>query len=154
MSNMSGDPKAGQTDFVNRLVRIVILVIVSFLISIAAVSFAVHHMRLQFEGEFKRISDTKVEQVCDIVKRTINGDDISSDSGAAAEKYATVFNLMLADTSTENMSQESYALYAYRDGQLSVLLYNGAASEKDFAVAGRSISEWLDGSLVLSRYWS
>ncbi len=143
---MSGDPKAGQTDFVNRLVRIVILVIVSFLISIAAVSFAVHHMRLQFEGEFKRISDTKVEQVCDIVKRTINGDDISSDSGAAAEKYATVFNLMLADTSTENMSQESYALYAYRDGQLSVLLYNGAASEKDFAVAGRSISEWLDGS--------
>ena len=79
MSNSYGDPKAGQTDIVNRLVRIVILVIVSFLISIAAVSFAVHHMRLQFEGEFKRISDSKVEQVCDIVKRTINGDDISAD---------------------------------------------------------------------------
>ncbi len=146
MSNSYGDPKAGQTDIVNRLVRIVILVIVSFLISIAAVSFAVHHMRLQFEGEFKRISDSKVEQVCDIVKRTINGDDISADSGAAAQKYATVFNLMLADTSTENLSQESYALYAYKDGQLSVLLYNGAASEKDFAVAGRKVSEWLDGS--------
>ncbi len=146
MSNIHGDPKAGQTDFVNRLVRIVILVIVSFLISIAAVSFAVHHMRLQFEGEFKRISDTKVEQVCDIVKRTIDGDDISADSGAAAQKYSTVFNLMLADTSTENLSQESYALYAYKDGQLSVLLYNGAASEKDFAVAGRKVSDWLDGS--------
>ena len=146
MSNSYGDPKAGQTDIVNRLVRIVILVIVSFLISIAAVSFAVHHMRLQFEGEFKRLSDSKVEQVCDIVKRTINGDDISADSGSAAQKYATVFNLMLADTSTENLSQESYALYAYKDGQLSVLLYNGASSEKDFAVAGRKVSEWLDGS--------
>jgi hypothetical protein len=88
MSNMSGDPKAGQTDFVNRLVRIVILVIVSFLISIAAVSFAVHHMRLQFENEFKKISDTKMRQVTDIVRMSIDGDDLVSNTVNAHAKYS------------------------------------------------------------------
>lgn len=146
MADIKNDKTQVQPDVVNRLVRVVILIIVSFLISVAAVSFAVHHMRLQFEGEFKGISDTKVEQICDVVKMTVKGDDITADQGNAAQKYGAVLDLMLSDTSTENLSTESYALFAYSDGQLSLLLSQGASDASEFAVANREISEWLNGT--------
>ena len=63
------------------------------------------------------------------------GDDITADQGNAAQKYGAVLDLMLSDTSTENLSTESYALFAYSDGQLSLLLSQGASDASEFAVA-------------------
>jgi hypothetical protein len=48
MANLQNERTAERNDVAGRIVRICILVIVSFVVAIAAVSFAVHHMRLQF----------------------------------------------------------------------------------------------------------
>ena len=65
----------GKSDVFNSIVRAVILIIVSLLISFLSVSFAVHHMRLQYEEEFKSISHDKIYQVSDIVKMTVDGNE-------------------------------------------------------------------------------
>ncbi|MBO4637690.1 MAG: hypothetical protein J5685_11150 [Clostridiales bacterium] len=132
-----------RSEMLGRVIRAVILIVVSLLLSVLSVSFAVHHMRLQFEDEFKGITDTKMQQVCDIVKMTVNGDELLGDPNYAAQKYSDVFALMLADTSTNDVSSESYGLFLYSDGQLTLLLSHGADSENNFAVKGREISQWL-----------
>ena len=132
-----------QSEMLNRIVRAVILIVVSLLLSIMSVSFAVHHMRLQFEDEFKGISSRKIEQVCDLVKITVNGDEVIGDPASAASKYSDIFSLMLAETSTRSVTTESYAMFLYSDGQLSLLLSHNADSAENFAVAQRDISEWL-----------
>ena len=143
MANIQTDNSQSQTDVMSRLFRIVILIIVSFLISVAAVSFAVHHMRLQFEDEFKGISDVKINQVADIVKISVDGDELEADTGSAAQKYGMILQLMLADTSSETLSTESYGLFAYKEGRLDLLLSSGVSDVNEFAVAGRKISDWL-----------
>ena len=145
MANLRNDHVQEKGNVVDRLVRIVILTIVSFMVSIAAVSFAVHHMRLQFEGEFKSISDKKVKQVCEIAKICIDGDDFSSATVNSPLKYGSLLSLMMADTSSENLSAEGYGLFAYSDGQLSLLVSEGVGDTSEFAVANRDISTWLDG---------
>ena len=132
-----------QSDVLNRLVRAVILIIVSLLLSIISVSFAMHHMRLQFEEEYKAIADNKVKQVSEIVKMTVNGDEVIADPGVAAQKYSDVFSLMLAETSSENFTDESYAMFLYTDGKLQLLLSNNSDDPNDFEVANREISSWL-----------
>ena len=143
MANLRNDRAQERGSVVDRLVRIVILTIVSFIVSIAAVSFAVHHMRLQFEGEFKGISDKKVHQVCDIAKICIDGDDFTSATVNSPLKYGTLLSLMMADTTSENLSAEGYGLFAYKDGQLSLLVSEGVGDTSEFAVANRDISTWL-----------
>ena len=98
---------AHQAEVLNRLIRTIILIIVSLMLSVLSVSFAVHHMRLQFEEEFKTISDDKIESVCDVVRRTLDGDEIAADPQTAAVKYNEVLSLMLADVSTQSFSAES-----------------------------------------------
>lgn len=132
-----------QSDILNRLVRAVILIIVSLLLSIVSVSFAMHHMRLQFEEEYKAISDNKVKQVCEIVKMTVNGDEVIADPGVAAQKYGDVFSLMLAQTSEVNFTEESYAMFLYSEGELQLLLSNNTDNPNNFEVATREISSWL-----------
>lgn len=132
-----------RSDMLGRVIRAVILIVVSLLLSVLSVSFAVHHMRLQFEEEFKGITDTKMQQVCDIVKMTVHGDEMIADPNYAAQKYSDVFSLMLADTSSNDVSSESYGLFLYTDGQLQLLLSHGVDSEDNFAVKGREISSWL-----------
>ena len=132
-----------QSEMLSRIVRAVILIIVSLILSVVAVSFAVHHMRLQFESEFKGISDTKIQQVSDIVKMTIKGDEIIADSSSAAVKYSEVLGLMLAPTSSEKVTTASYGLFLYSEGQLTMILSHGADSEDSFAGTGRDISEWM-----------
>ena len=85
---------ANQADVVNRLIRTVILIIVSLMLSVLSVSFAVHHMRLQFEEEYKTIADTKCSSVCDVVRRTLDGDEIAANPQDAAVKYNEVLSLM------------------------------------------------------------
>lgn len=144
MSSNTKDTREYSSDVFNRAVRAVILVIVALIISVAAVSFAVHHMRLQFENEFKGISDTKINQVAELAKIGINGDDISADPSVAAEKYSHVLSLMLADVTTESLSTESYGLFSYSEGHIAPLFVQGTENAMEFSVANREISEWLD----------
>ena len=146
MANLQSERTAERNDVTGRIVRICLLIIVSFVVAIAAVSFAVHHMRLQFENEFKRISDTKMRQVTDVVRMSIDGDDLTSDTVNAPAKYLAVLDLMLVDTTKENLSAEGYGLFGYSQGQLSLLLSHGVNDPSEFAVAGRDISEWLGSS--------
>ena len=142
-----------QSDVINRFIRAVILIVVSLLLSIVAVSFAMHHMRLQFEEEIKSVSDKKVVQICDIVKMTVHGDEIIADPGIAAQKYSEVFNLMLSDTSSVSRTTETYAMFLYSDGGLSMLLSKNSSSPDEFAVSRKDISEWLsadNSSTVIS----
>ena len=143
MANLQSERTAEHNDVAGRIVRICILIIVSFVVAIAAVSFAVHHMRLQFEDEFKKISDTKMNQVTDIVRMTIDGDDLTSNTVNAPAKYGALLDLLLVDTSKENLSAEGYGLFSVSNGQLSLLLSHGVNDPSEFAVAGRDISEWL-----------
>ena len=146
MANLQNEQTAERNDVAGRIVRICILIIVSFVVAIAAVSFAVHHMRLQFEEEFQKISDTKMHQVTDIVRMSIDGDDLVSNTVNAPARYSALLDLMLADTSTENLSAEGYGLFGYNQGQLSLLLSRGVNDPSEFAVASRDISEWLGGT--------
>ncbi len=134
---------AHQADVLNRSIRTVILIIVSLMLSVLSVSFAVHHMRLQFEEEYKTIADDKIESVGDVVRRTLDGDEIAANPQDAAVKYNEVLSLMLADVSTQSYSSESYGLFYYSDGHLSVLMNQGPEAPESFEVASRDISEWL-----------
>ena len=148
MANLQNEHTAERNDVAGRIVRICIVIIVSFVVAIASVSFAVHHMRLQFEDEFRKISDTKMQQVTDVIRMTVDGDDLVSNTVNAPAKYSVILDLMLADTSSENLSAEGYGLFAYNQGQLSLLVSRGvnANDPSEFAVASRDISEWLGGS--------
>ncbi|MBR1797695.1 MAG: hypothetical protein IJ757_06775 [Clostridiales bacterium] len=137
---------SNQADFLNRIIRSIILIIVSLMLSVFAVSFTVHHMRLQFEEEFKTISNDKISSVCDVVRRTLNGDEIAEDPQGAAVKYDNVLSLMLADTSTKSYSSESYGLFLYSDGRLSVLMNRGPEAPEAFEVASKDISDWLNAN--------
>ncbi|SCW28336.1 hypothetical protein SAMN02910456_00329 [Ruminococcaceae bacterium YRB3002] len=141
------DYNDNRSDMFNSIVRYVILIIVSVLVSVLSVSFAVHHMRLQYEDEFKTISHRKIYQVSDVVKMTLNGNDMKEDPVAAASKYGSVFELMLADTTSEKLSEESYALFSYTNGNLTLLLSNGKDAS-EFEVASSDISEWLTGTFA------
>ncbi len=140
-----------KSELLNKVIRAVILIVVSLLLSIISVSFAVHHMRLQFESEYKAIADNKAKQVCDLVKITVNGDEIVGDPIYSATKYKDVFDLMLSETSSQSFSDESYAFFLYSDGKLSLLLSHGTDDAESFAVAGREISDWLsaDNSIAI-----
>ena len=47
-----------------------------------------------------------MKQVCEYVKMTVNGDEVIADPVSAANKYKEVFNLLLADTSTQSSTDE------------------------------------------------
>lgn len=144
MSDYRNAHSVNQSDLLNKVIRAIIIIIVSFLASIVFVSFAVHHMRLQFEQEYKGIANTKIEQVSDIVRMTIHGDDIVNNKIVAAEKYRNVFNLMLADKSKSSMTTESYILFSYSEGALEMLLSEGTDSAESFVTGSSEISSWLN----------
>lgn len=145
MENNSSDNSVNRSFMLGSIIRAVVLIIVSILIAVTSVSFAVHHMRLKFEDEFINQSTIKINNVSDNLKLILNGDDLTNDPAAASDKYDKVFKLMLSDTSTEKFSRESYGLFIYADGQLSVLIKEGEEDPKQFAVASKDISEWLKG---------
>jgi len=137
----------GRSDVFNSIVRAVILIIVSLLISVLSVSFAVHHMRLQYEEEFKSITHNKIYQVSDLIKMTVDGNELRADPASAAGRYSSIFDLMLADTTSESLSSEDYALFSYLNGQLTLVLSNGKEAS-DFEVASIEISDWLTGTFA------
>lgn len=143
MPEVSKDQKINESDMLNRVVRGVVLIVVSLVLASVSVSFAVHHMRLQFEEEFKGISDAKMTSVCDMVRMTVHGDEIIADSATASTKYSNVFNLMLSETSEDSLSTESYALFMYTGGEITLLTKSEGSEDSDFIVTKKDVSEWL-----------
>ena len=126
MSEVGYSHQGNESDIVNRIIRAVVLIVVALILAVVSVSFAVHHMRLKFEEEYKGITDAKMQTVTD----------------------NAVFPLMLADTSTDSYSKEDYALFIYSGGQLSLL--TASDDTATFTVTDTQITEWLtaDNSLT------
>lgn len=141
MSEVGYNRQVNESDIVNRIVRAVVLIVVALILAVVSVSFAVHHMRLKFEEEYKGITDSKMRTVTDIVQKTVSGDELIGDTQAAITKYNDVFPLLLADTSTDSYSKEDYALFLYSGGQLSLLTTSDDTAS--FAVVDTPISDWL-----------
>lgn len=141
MSEVGYNHQSGESDIVNRIVRAIVLIVVALILAVVSVSFAVHHMRLKFEEEYKGITDAKMHSVCDVVQKTVIGDEIVNDPTSAIEKYNAVFSLMLADTSEDSLSKEDYALFLYSGGQLSLLTTSD--DQVEFLVVDTPIAEWL-----------
>ena len=141
MSEAGYNRQVNESDIVNRIVRAVVLIVVALILAVVSVSFAVHHMRLKFEEEYKGITDSKMRTVSDIVQKTVSGDELIGDTQGAITKYNSVFPLLLADTSTDSYSKEDYALFLYSGGQLSLLTTSDDTAS--FAVVDTPISDWL-----------
>lgn len=141
MSEAGYNRQVNESDIVNRIVRAVVLIVVALILAVVSVSFAVHHMRLKFEEEYKGITDSKMRTVTDIVQKTVSGDELIGDTQGAITKYNSVFPLLLADTSTDSYSKEDYALFLYSGGQLSLLTTSDDTAS--FAVVDTPISDWL-----------
>lgn len=131
------------SDMLNRIIRAVVLIVVALLLAIVSVSFAVHHMRLQYEEEYNDIIDNNMNEICNMVSMTVKGDEIVADPTTSASKYQTVFDLMLMNTSSNSLSDKSYGLFLYSNGQLSLLCCTNGVDADSFAVTKRDISEWL-----------
>ena len=99
MSDVRLGRRDSEYDVVNRIARAIVLIVVALILAVVSVSFAVHHMRLKFEEEYKGITDDKMQAVSDIVQKTVSGDEIVADTQSAITKYSTVFDLMLSKTS-------------------------------------------------------
>ena len=141
MSEVGYSRQVNESDIVNRIVRAVVLIVVALILAVVSVSFAVHHMRLKFEEEYKGITDSKMQTVSDVVQKAVSGDELVGDTQAAIAKYNVVFPLLLADTSTDSYSKEDYALFLYTGGQLSLLTASDDTAA--FAVVDTPISDWL-----------
>ncbi|MBO7426140.1 MAG: hypothetical protein J6U23_10730 [Clostridiales bacterium] len=141
MSEVGYSRQVNESDIVNRIVRAVVLIVVALILAVVSVSFAVHHMRLKFEEEYKGITDSKMRTVSDVVQKTVSGDELIGDTQAAITKYNNIFPLLLADTSTDSYSKEDYALFLYTGGQLSLL--TASDDTASFAVVDTPISDWL-----------
>ncbi len=143
MPDYSNSRKVNESSALNRIIRGTVIIVVSLALAIVYVSFAVHHMRLQFEEEFKSISDRKITDISNVVGMTIHGDEIIADPVNATTKYTSVFNLMLANMSDDDFSDESYALFLYSGGQISPMILSNEEDPNNFVVAKKDISEWL-----------
>lgn len=139
MSDYRYQHSVNQSDLLNRVIRAVILIIVSLLASITFVSFAVHHMRLQFEEEFEGIAEEKIEHVSQIVSMTINGDDIANDKVNAASKYPALLSYMLYDAGISDMSTESYSLIGIEGGNKINLLPDN--TDNSFVISTMNVSD-------------
>lgn len=142
MSDTSYGQQINESDVLNRVIRAIVLIVVALILAVVSVSFAVHHMRLKFEEEYKQIADYRMQAVTDVVKRTISGDEIVNDQQTAIEKYSTVFNFMLTDVSSASYSKEDYALFSVSGG--SLLLVTASDETADFDLVKFPLSSWND----------
>lgn len=141
----NSDQQALPTGNAAKVLRVVILVIFSLVLAIVSVSFAVHHMRIGFEREYRSIMETRVTTAAENASLMINGDDIVNDPANAAAKYASVLNLLLSDTNDEDYATQAFGLYAYTNGSLSMLV----ESDSDMLISGDvAVSDWLTKDLT------
>jgi len=151
---MTNQGNASRNDLVNRIIRAVVLIVVALILAVVSVSFAVHHMRLKFEDEYRGITQDKMSQVSSIIQLSVNGDEIVQDPQAAANKYSAIFNLILADTSESSFSSEEYGLFLYSNGELTGLTCSDVNNTDEYLVLNKDISEWLTSDNDLYIYTS
>lgn len=144
MSETSYGQQVNESDVLNRVIRAVVLIVVALILAVVSVSFAVHHMRLKFEEEYRDITDQKMQSVSDIVKRTVSGDELVADPQAAIVKYQTVFNFILTDVSNASYSNESYALFLTSGGSMQGLIISDETVDYDLVKV--SLSSWNDAT--------
>lgn len=144
MSETSYGQQVNESDVLNRIIRAIVIIVVALILAVVSVSFAVHHMRLKFEEEYKEITDYKMQAISDVVKRTISGDELLADPQAANEKYKTVFNFMLTEVTSASYSKESYGLFLNNGGNLQLLITSD--ENADFDLVKIPQSSWKDAS--------
>ncbi len=144
MPEKSYGQQINESDVLNQIIRGIVLIIVALILAIVSVSFAVHHMRLKFEEEYRGVTLTKLQQVSDTAKLALDGDEIATDPLACVQKYSDVLSLVMADVSEDSFSTEAYGLFLYSGGQLSVLTSSDAPENFSYTVSRIDISDWLN----------
>lgn len=144
MSDNSYGQQVNESDVLNRIIRAIVIIVVALILAVVSVSFAVHHMRLKFEEEYRSITDYRMQAITDVVRRTVSGDELVNDSQTSMEKYKTVFSFMLTEVTGASYSKESYGLFLTSGGNLSLLVSSEESAE--FDVVKVPLSSWNDAS--------
>ena len=88
---MTNQGNASRNDLVNRIIRAVVLIVVALILAVVSVSFAVHHMRLKFEDEYRGITQDKMSQVSSIIQLSVNGDEIVHLIGKEISRFHCIY---------------------------------------------------------------
>ena len=146
MSHITHPDKA--VNNVGLVVRIVVLAAIACILLLLAVSFAVNHMRLGFEKEYRAIHEYKLKTIATNVSLSISGDEIALDPVTASQKYASVLGLMIQKSDRESFSSLDYGLYAYSTGEL-IVMYE--TNPDRMMARKKQVSDWFtkDSSMSL-----
>lgn len=136
----------GSGDIIGKGIHAAIIIIVALALAAVTVSFAIHHMIMHFEDEFKSITEQRLLEVTDIVSMTVNGDSISEDPSGSASKYGAILDLELSDPSTESFTTEKYGLFCVNGATLSMLCSSQGADLSTFTVANTDMSTWMSST--------
>ena len=105
-----------------KVAKVVFLSLFALILVVTAVSFAVHHMRLGSEKEFKNAMVSRIR----------------TDATNAAN--SKILPYMLMDTNEDDYTTQAFGLYDYSNGELTML----TGIDSDLLVAKTiPVSEWL-----------
>lgn len=134
---------------IGNVVRIVVLAVIAGILLLLAVSFAVNHMRLGFEKEYRAIHEYKLKTIATNVSLSVSGDEIAMDPVTASQKYSSILGLMIQKSERESFSSLDYGLYAYSTGEL-IVMYE---TDPDRMMARRKqVSDWLTKDYKISLF--
>lgn len=125
-------------------VKVIVLSIFAVALSIVAVSFAAHHMRIGFEREYSDIYSQKMINLADTAAFIIDGDEIVADPITAGEKYSAIFDLMFLETSDNDFTQKYYGLYAFSGENLTIMFEHDS---ENLITPKTYLSKWLTNDL-------
>ncbi|MBO4927768.1 MAG: hypothetical protein J5379_05900 [Clostridiales bacterium] len=128
-----------------KVAKVLFLSLFALVLVVVSVSFAVHHMRIGFENEYRRTLVSRIQTDAKNAALAVSGEEIKNDSSAAALKYSSVLPYMLMDTNEDDYSTQAFGLYEYNNGSLTMLTkYNS-----DLLVAEKiPVSEWLTSEMT------
>ena len=123
-----------------KVAKVVFLSLFALILVVTAVSFAVHHMRLGSEKEFKNAMVSRIRTDATNAAKAVSGEEIKIDSASAAIKYSKILPYMLMDTNEDDYTTQAFGLYNYSNGELTML----TGIDSDLLVAKTiPVSEWL-----------
>jgi hypothetical protein len=125
-------------------VKVIVLSIFAVALSVVAVSFAAHHMRIGFEGEYADIHSQKMMNLANTAAFIIDGDEIVTDPITAGEKYSAIFDLIFLETSDNDFTQKYYGLYAFSGDYLTIMFERDS---ENLITRNTYISKWLTNEL-------
>ncbi|MBQ0012907.1 MAG: hypothetical protein KBT07_09430 [Clostridiales bacterium] len=128
-----------------KVAKVAFLSVFALILVITAVSFAVHHMRLGAETEFKNAMVARVRTDAKNAASVVSGEEINTDPILAAQKYSTILPFMLMDTNEDDYSTQVFGLYSYSNGVLTML----TGIDSDYLIANKiPVSDWLTAELT------